>query len=129
MGEHAEQACSPAMLPPLCGHWRWPLATLYNKPSSRLSVSSLNTSPVQLSSECMDLLNRIFVVDESKRITLNGITQHPWYNVSLEDKYSGAYKQFKQEQTEKDRYIQTRRLNQVGPLGAGLEASPCPLHS
>lgn len=32
----------------------------------------------KLSKECMDLLNRIFVVDDKKRITIEAIKEHPW---------------------------------------------------
>lgn len=73
---------------------------------------------VQLSKECMDLLNQIFVIDESKRITLKGIQEHPWYNIAMEDQYNAAYKQFRTEQAEKDRYTSTRRLNQASTLGS-----------
>lgn len=33
----------------------------------------------KLSKECMDLLNKIFVIDEKKRITIEQIKLHPWY--------------------------------------------------
>ena len=36
------------------------------------------TSPLQLSPECKDLLNRIFVIDAKKRITIEDIERHPW---------------------------------------------------
>ena len=32
----------------------------------------------QLSRECMDLLNKIFVVAEKTRISIQGIKEHPW---------------------------------------------------
>ena len=32
----------------------------------------------KLSKECMDLLNKIFVVDDKKRITIEAIKSHPW---------------------------------------------------
>lgn len=32
----------------------------------------------KLSKECMDLLNKIFVVDDKKRITIDAIKEHPW---------------------------------------------------
>lgn len=33
---------------------------------------------LQLSPECKDLLNRIFVIDAKKRITIEDIERHPW---------------------------------------------------
>lgn len=33
---------------------------------------------VQISRECSDLLERIFVADPSQRITIAGIQSHPW---------------------------------------------------
>jgi serine/threonine-protein kinase SRK2 len=38
----------------------------------------LRTPPLQLSPECKDLLNRIFVIDAKKRITIEDIERHPW---------------------------------------------------
>jgi len=35
-------------------------------------------SDLQLSPECKDLLNRIFVIDAKKRITIEDIERHPW---------------------------------------------------
>ena len=72
-----------------------------------------DSSWLQLSPECMDLLNKIFVIDELKRITLKGIREHPWYNKPLENKYASAFELFSREQDEKDRYIATRRLSEV----------------
>ena len=33
----------------------------------------------KLTPECMDLLNKVFVVDDKKRITIDHIKEHPWY--------------------------------------------------
>lgn len=35
--------------------------------------------------ECIDLLNKIFVVDPARRITLSAIKQHPWMNKGYEE--------------------------------------------
>ena len=72
----------------------------------------------------MDLLNKIFVIDESARITLKGIQEHPWYNTPLDDQYSAAYKQFRAEQADKDRYTSTRRLNQVSSVTVAVPYCP-----
>lgn len=36
-----------------------------------------------LSSDCLDLLSRIFVGDPAQRIDLKGIQRHPWYLKNL----------------------------------------------
>jgi serine/threonine-protein kinase SRK2 len=33
---------------------------------------------LQLSPECKDLLNKIFVIDAKKRISIEQIERHPW---------------------------------------------------
>ncbi|KAL6779334.1 SNRK2I [Auxenochlorella protothecoides x Auxenochlorella symbiontica] len=42
----------------------------------------------KLSPECKDLLNRIFTIDAKKRITIEQIKQHPWYNMKVPEKYA-----------------------------------------
>lgn len=44
--------------------------TLWHAPCATLAL--------QLSPECKDLLNRIFVIDAKKRITIEDIERHPW---------------------------------------------------
>ena len=61
----------------------------------------------------MDLLNKIFVIDEQKRITLKGIREHPWYNTRLDAKYASAFERFSEEQVEKNHYTATRRLSEA----------------
>ena len=41
--------------------------------------STLQTLCVQLSVECKDLLNKIFVIDAKKRISIEQIEKHPWW--------------------------------------------------
>ncbi|PRW57692.1 Serine threonine- kinase SAPK9 [Chlorella sorokiniana] len=44
----------------------------------------------KLSPECKDLLNRIFVIDAKKRITIEDIERHPWYRKPLPPRYQGV---------------------------------------
>ena len=67
-----------------------------------------------LSAEVRDLLDRIFVVDPSKRITLAQIMQHPWFNRRLSAKYQQALDRQAKQQAELDRHVQMRRIDQVG---------------
>ena len=48
-----------------------------------MSMFSENSSQLvlQLSAECRDLLDCIFVVDERKRITIPEIKAHPWWRL------------------------------------------------
>ncbi|CAK0785491.1 hypothetical protein CVIRNUC_008700 [Coccomyxa viridis] len=58
----------------------------YKWPSSR-----------RVSSECKDLVSKILVVDASKRITVQGIQEHPWFQTALPgsltsvDEYNAHY--------------------------------------
>lgn len=47
---------------------------------------------VSLSSDCKDLLARIFVVDPKRRITLPEIRAHPWFVRDLPRKLAMPYK-------------------------------------
>jgi serine/threonine-protein kinase SRK2 len=44
----------------------------------------------KLSPECTDLLNKIFVIDDKKRISVPAIKAHPWYNRPLSSKHAAA---------------------------------------
>jgi len=44
----------------------------------------------KLSPECTDLLNKIFVIDDKKRISVPAIKAHPWYNRPLSSKHATA---------------------------------------
>lgn len=68
---------------------------------------------VQLSPECTDLLNKIFVIDEKQRITIAQIKEHPWYNVPLIPKYAAAEKDIEERQRRVEQYIKQRDLNIV----------------
>ena len=53
---------------------------------------------MQLTPEVYDLLDKIFVVDSSKRINLAQIKAHPWYNQPLEAKHAAALRILEDEQ-------------------------------
>ncbi|DBA96843.1 hypothetical protein WJX82_009463 [Trebouxia sp. C0006] len=67
----------------------------------------------KLSKECMDLLNRIFVVDDKKRITIEAIKEHPWYNKPLLPKYEAAESNVQLKQQAIEKKIAGRRINQT----------------
>lgn len=53
-------------------------------------IPHIKAAVERLTPECVDLLNRIFVVDESKRITIPEIREHPWYLKPLSPKHAAA---------------------------------------
>lgn len=68
---------------------------------------------MQLSSECRDLLDRIFVVDEKQRISIHDIKAHPWYNMSLPVRYQHAELDLLEQQAALEAHVATRELDQV----------------
>lgn len=52
----------------------------------------------KLSPECKDLLNRIFVIDATKRVTIEQIEAHPWYLKPLPPKYQVVLDRLTKEQ-------------------------------
>ena len=67
----------------------------------------------QLSPECMDLLNKIFVINQDQRITVPNIKAHPWYTKPLLAKYQAAEETLAQRQEQLNAYVQQRQLNSV----------------
>ena len=67
----------------------------------------------QLTPECTDLLNKIFVIDEKKRITVPEIREHPWYKRPLLPKYAAAEADISARQKQVEEYIRRRDLNIV----------------
>jgi serine/threonine-protein kinase SRK2 len=41
---------------------------------------------VELSPECLDLLNHMLVKDPAERLTMDGIMRHPWFRTNLPEK-------------------------------------------
>eukprot|EP00887_Chlorella_sp_A99_P003726 scaffold7.g3726.t1 len=66
----------------------------------------------KLTPQCKDLLNRIFVIDAKKRITIEDIERHPWYNMSLPPKYQVVLDSLSQTQEEIDRQEEQRRRSE-----------------
>ncbi|KAK9806506.1 hypothetical protein WJX73_005212 [Symbiochloris irregularis] len=65
-----------------------------------------------LSKECMDLLNQIFVIDSTKRISLQGIKDHAWYSVPLSEKFKEGEVKILADQANIDKYVNTRQISQ-----------------
>lgn len=51
-----------------------------------------------MSPECVDLLDRIFQLNESKRIKIPEIRQHPWFTAPMSSKYAGPMEAINKEQ-------------------------------
>ena len=61
-----------------------PLPCRLQQVRSRWSeIPHIRQAVERLSADCMDLLNKIFVIDEKKRITIEGIKAHPWWVACL----------------------------------------------
>ncbi|KIZ07629.1 hypothetical protein MNEG_0325 [Monoraphidium neglectum] len=60
-----------------------------------------------LSPDCIDLLDRMFELEEPKRITVAGIKRHPWFNRQLPSQYGGALEQLAREQKAIDQQVAT----------------------
>ncbi len=84
-----------------------------NNYSSTLPTVTKGSMRAQLSPECTDLLNKIFVINEKERITIAQIKEHPWYNVPLVPKYAEAERDIEARQRRVEQYIRQRDLNIV----------------
>lgn len=67
----------------------------------------------KLSGEVKDLLDQILVIDPSKRITVQGIMQHPWYQRQLPPHYQGALDKLARQQTELERHVEKQSYDAV----------------
>lgn len=74
----------------------------------------------------MDLLNKIFVINQDQRITVPNIKAHPWYTKPLLDKYQAAEETLAKRQEQLNAYVSQRQLNSVRPgrLGPRPVQSP-----
>eukprot|EP00889_Picochlorum_renovo_P003633 jgi/Picre1/30663/NNA_006024.t1 len=63
----------------------------------------------KLSPEIKDLLNRIFVIDAAKRVTIKQIERHPWYKMPLPEKYDAIIKKLEESHKKLDVYYQKRK--------------------
>ena len=66
------------MMQGMCQHSLICLCRLQQVRSLWSEIPHIQKAVEKLSKECMDLLNRIFVVDDKKRITIEAIKEHPW---------------------------------------------------
>lgn len=74
-------------------------------------VPHMRDAVKKLTPECKDLLNRIFVIDASKRITISQIERHPWYNMPLPPPYSSVMKKLEKSQAQLDEILKIRNEN------------------
>ncbi|KAK9808852.1 hypothetical protein WJX72_005109 [[Myrmecia] bisecta] len=65
----------------------------------------------RLSAECIDLLDKIFVTDEKKRITLQQIKEHPWVMRPQPPLYAKAEEKFVKEQARVEEFVGRRTLS------------------
>ena len=70
---------------------------------------------MQLTPECRDLLDRIFVIDEKKRISIQDIKAHAWYNKALMPRHQHAELDLLEQQKRLEAHLATRTLDQVAP--------------
>jgi serine/threonine-protein kinase SRK2 len=70
---------------------------------------------VSLSSDCKDLLARIFVVDPKRRITVPEIRAHPWFVRDLPRKLAMPYKPLENAplRAQAQRVIETLRVKRA----------------
>eukprot|EP00210_Caulerpa_lentillifera_P007428 g7099.t1 len=54
----------------------------------------------RLSSECQDLLDHIFELDERRRMSIENIQSHPWFSIPMSTKYEMAWKKCQKIQSE-----------------------------
>ncbi|KAK9834291.1 hypothetical protein WJX81_004049 [Elliptochloris bilobata] len=66
-----------------------------------------------LSPEARDLLDRIFVVDPAKRISVPQILEHPWYKKPLAPEFQAAADKLAKQQAELDAHMRYRKLDQA----------------
>lgn len=64
----------------------------------------------RMSEECKDLLDRIFTLDEKKRIKIDAIKQHPWYTEPLSAKYAAAMDKLRKDQADLTRRMELARV-------------------
>ena len=79
------------------------------------AVLSVRQWAVQISKDCRDLLDRIFVIDEKKRISIHDIKAHDWYNRALPARYQHAELDLVEQQKELEAHLSTRELDQASP--------------
>lgn len=66
-----------------------------------------------LSNEVKDLLDQILVIDPSKRITVEGIMQHPWYQRQLPPRFQSALEKLARQQAELERHVEKQNYDAV----------------
>lgn len=73
----------------------------------------VDPKPLAPSPEAADLLLKLLTADPKKRIRVEEILEHPWYNRPLPPRYQAALDALAEQQADLDRRWQTRCLSQV----------------
>ncbi len=73
----------------------------------------------KLTPECKDLLNRIFVIDAAKRITIEKIERHPWYKMPLPQSYTTNLAKLEESQK---RLEETRRMQKENEVAVAARS-------
>lgn len=60
--------------------------------------SRVKDAAVRLSPECRDLLDKVFELNEKRRVGIKDIKEHPWFNMQMPPKYEAAVKRLEQQQ-------------------------------
>ena len=68
-----------------------------------------------LSSDCRDLLDKIFVVDPKERITVAEIMKHPWFCSSMAEPYASSLEKMRSQNEALAEHMSKRELDQVSP--------------
>lgn len=68
---------------------------------------------LQLSAEVKDLLSRIFQTNESQRIDISQIKEHPWFKKELDPEFRDAQTKIDKLQDDLNRYTRHRRIHDV----------------
>lgn len=58
-----------------------------------------------MSPELVDLMNKIFEVDEAKRITMEEIKEHPWYKAPMREQFEQSMEAIVAQQTKLNKFM------------------------
>lgn len=76
-------------------------------------LGPIQPCPSQLSPECLDLLNRIFVVDHEQRITVEEIRAHPWFLKPLSPRFQAAWDHLQSRQAQFETKLRKHTMDRV----------------
>jgi serine/threonine protein kinase len=76
-------------------------------------IPHIKAAVERLSPEARDLLNRIFVVDDRRRISVPEIKAHPWYTRALSPRHAAAEARVRAEQASLEARVARARASEV----------------